>query len=116
MDISSFVTTDTFNVNRPGGSSLRDFFLSKSEMALYVNSPLNNSIYRFLLPSPYSNFSSVIPDAEAIGFDYSSFESSERGMTMHPDGEKFYVVGYTNDAVQQFSVGSQHDSEVLVAP
>jgi len=115
-DISSFATTDIVNLNYSGGGDLRDFFLSKSEMALYVNGPSNNRIYRFLLPSPYSNLSSDIPDAEAINFNYSSFEGNERGMTMHPDGEKFYVVGYANDAVQQFSVGSQDYSELLLAP
>ena len=115
-DISSFVTTNTVTVNSPGGVPLRDFFLSKSEMALYANSKDNNRIYRFLLPSRYSNLSSDIPDAEATGFNYSSFETQERGMTMHPDGEKFYVVGYQNDAVQQFSVGSQDVSEFLIAP
>ena len=118
-DISSYVTYDTFNVNRPGGGSyLRDFFLSKSEMALYANSPSTNSICRFLLPSQYSNFSSDIPDADAISFNYSSFETSARGMAMHPDGEKFYLVGQTDDDVQQFSVGSidYSESELLVAP
>jgi len=115
-DISSFAPADIFGLNSPGPSGWRDFFLSKSEMALYANSLSDNSIHRFLLPSPYSNFSSGIPDADAISFNYSSFETSARGMAMHPDGDKFYVCGYTNDAVQQFSVGSQDYSELLLAP
>lgn len=75
----------------------------------YVSGYLNDAFRQYSMPNNYS----------VVGMSYDSVstnitqDANANGMFAKPDGTKFYIVGYTNDEVYQYSLSVAWDASTI---
>src|SRR6056297_1755452 len=72
----------------------------------YVLGGANDTIFQYSLATAY-DMSTVSYDS--VSFDVSSEDAAPRSLAFNDDGTKFYVSGFTNDTIFQYSLATAYD-------
>ena len=72
---------------------------------LYMTGQSNDKVFQYTLNTAF-NLNSV---ASNISFSVGTQDSNPSGLTFNSNGTKMYVIGYTNDAVHQYTLSTAFD-------
>jgi 6-phosphogluconolactonase (cycloisomerase 2 family) len=79
----------------------RAVFLGDSGSKMYVVGSTNDTIYQYTLSTPWDVSTASY---SSKSFNVSAYEETPYGLWFKDDGTKFYVLGFTNDIVWEFTI------------
>jgi len=83
----------------------REVVFNSTGTKMYTIGTQNNTVYQYSLSTA---FDISTASYDSVDFSVVSQETSPSGMAFNTDGTKMYVVGYGNDSVHQYSIGSAY--------
>jgi len=93
----SFATQDT---------SPQEIFFKDDGTKVYIIGNTNNSIFQYSLSTAWDVSTASY---DSVSFSISSQEGGPAGLFFKPDGSKFYIVGFFNATVYQYSMSTSWD-------
>ena len=108
-DVSTMSYVENFSVSSEDTSPEGLFFKSDGSKMYYCGAN-SDTIYQYsTVASSWTDPDLANASYDSVSFSVSGQEVNPLGLFFKPDGEKAYIIGYSNDAVYQYSLSTAWD-------
>jgi sugar lactone lactonase YvrE len=108
-DVSTASFTNSSSSNVLIDDSPRSIFLKSDGTELFLAGFATNSVFQFALSTAYSISTLSYTIATTNSLDISSKEGAPAGLTFKDDGTKLYIIGTTNDRINEYTLSTAWD-------